>query len=159
MFSWMCRPSTTRQHGYRYAAPQCAYTETLRGFTCREDDVPYFGRLVGPVRRRLYGDYYYVDEDRNWQFLGELKEKYGEHARDEFWYVEQFHTLPWEYTEFVLPDIDPGLPVVDNPDLYLLTSAWLAPQSEDLLWTQDVAATRPHVPCALGSRGGLLGAR
>jgi hypothetical protein len=120
--------------------PTSCYTATNRGLTCREDDVPYFGKLVGPVSG-VTADYYYVDENKNWQLLGELKEKYGDHAQDEFWYVEQFQTLPWAYTEFVLPNLDPGITGVDNPDLYLLTSAWLAPQSEGVLWTQDVAAT------------------
>nr|MBC7245852.1 carboxypeptidase regulatory-like domain-containing protein [Chloroflexota bacterium] len=101
-------------------------------FTCSEEDVQYLGPLVEapPV------EYSYVAEDKNWQFLGELKEKYGDHAQDEFWYVEQFHTLPWEYTEFVLPDVRPDR----TDDLYLVTSAFLAPQSEAVLWTQDVSA-------------------
>lgn len=105
--------------------------QAIDGFTCREDNVQYLGPLVEvpPVV-----DFYYVEEDKNWQFLGELKEKYGDHGQDEFWYVEQFHTLPWEYTEFVLPDVRPDR----TDDLYLVTSAFLAPQSESVLWTQDV---------------------
>jgi hypothetical protein len=105
--------------------------QALEGFACQEDDVRYLGPLVEapPVE-----GFYYVEEDKNWQFLGELKEKYGDHGQDEFWYVEQFHTLPWEYTEFVLPDVRPDR----TDDLYLVTSAFLAPQSEAVLWTQDV---------------------
>ncbi|MCK4450750.1 MAG: hypothetical protein KAX26_09175, partial [Anaerolineae bacterium] len=78
------------------------------------------------------------------------KEKYGEELENgeaEFWYVEQWWTRPWQYTEFVLPDIrdditeassvwDPNGAEPD-PDLYLLTSAFTAPQSEYLYWIQD----------------------
>ncbi|MBC7262084.1 MAG: hypothetical protein H5T63_08725, partial [Chloroflexi bacterium] len=105
--------------------------QAIDGFTCTEDEVQYLGALVEapPVT-----GFRYVEEDKNWQFLGELKEKYGDHGQDQFWYVEQFHTLPWEYTEFVLPDVRPDRP----DDLYLVTSAFLAPQSEAVLWTQDV---------------------
>lgn len=73
---------------------------------------------------------FYVAEKTNEQFLGQLKEKYGEVFQDtevpseeEFWYVEQFFTLPWAYTEFVLPDIQ-GV-----GERYLLTSAFTAPQA------------------------------
>ena len=138
-----------------------------------EDGVPdaadYIGKLVGPVPPILqrnvplpyvgvgtYSPYsderemhlFYVEEDKNPQFLGELKEKYGEDRDEtEFWYVEQWWTRPWQYTEFVLPDIrdditeassvwDPNGAEPD-PDLYLLTSAFTAPQSEYLYWSQD----------------------
>ena len=142
------------------------------------DEVAYLGKLVGPVPPILqkngpipyngatwgdaqgtYAPYSderemylaYIEEDKNPQFLGELKEKYGEitatTAITEFWYVEQWWTRPWEYTEFVLPDIreditealsawDPNGAEPD-PDLYLLTSAFTAPQSEYLYWIQD----------------------
>jgi len=50
---------------------------------------------------------------------------------EEFWYVEQWWTRPWEYTEFVLPDIQA------ETDLYLLTSSFTAPQAEYLYWIQD----------------------
>ncbi|MGA9347655.1 MAG: hypothetical protein WBW48_02465 [Anaerolineae bacterium] len=56
---------------------------------------------------------------------------------EEFWYVEQWWTRPWHYTEFVLPDIHEDRTGVGNPDLYLLTSAFTAPQSEYLYWIQD----------------------
>ncbi len=131
----------------------------IEGFTCDEDDVAYFGPLVGPVPPILqqngpipyqgvnrYTDaremsLFYVAEDKNKQYLGELKQKYGEEGvspdLEEFWYVEQFHTLPWEYTEFVLPDLSTAHSG-GRRDLYLLTSAFAAPQSEYVLWTQDV---------------------
>jgi len=133
--------------------------QAISGFDCDEEDVAYFGPLVGPVPPILqqngpipyqgvsrYSDpdemsLYYVEEDKNKQFLGELKQKYGEvdgEGREEFFYVEQFHTLPWEYTEFVLPDLSSSHSG-GYRDLYLLTSAFVAPQSEYVLWTQDVS--------------------
>ena len=129
-----------------------------------EDWIAYFGRLVGPVppilqengpfpyasgTGRIWDDpretsLLYVRQDKNPQFLGQLEEKYGESIEiedfsppAEFWYVEQFWTLPWEYTEFVLPDIRDSITGADDPDLYLLTTSFLAPQSEALLWSQD----------------------
>ena len=141
--------------------------QAIDAFTCDEDDVDYFGTLVGPVPPILqqngpfpyqgvgpHSPYhnkremalFYIEEDKNWQYLGELKEKYGEIRGqsptgpvvvEEFWYLEQFHTLPWEYTEFVLPDLGASYTGLD-PDLYLLTSAFEAPESEYVLWTQDV---------------------
>ena len=123
-------------------------------------EVKFFGEAVGPVPPILqrngpfpydrgvgphspYDDprevyLFYVSESKNSQFLGELKEKYGEdNAGNEFWYIEQWWTLPWEFTEFVLPDIRPEITGADNPDLYLLTSAFFAPQAEYRLWVQD----------------------
>ena len=141
--------------------------QAIDGWTCLEEDVAYMGNLEGPVppilqvngpdpyipyrkpgttpptysdEREMY--LFYIEEDKNWQFLGELKEKYGEgegQVDEEFWYVEQWHTLPWEYTEFVLPDLS------NRPDLYLLTSAFLARQSEYVLWTQDVITNSTNV--------------
>ena len=111
---------------------------------------PLFGSVYGPVApilqengpfpytvsfdstTRTYDDpremfFFYVDEATNPQYVGQLLEKYGEQPTEgtptEFWYTEQFFTLPWEFTEFVLPDIQA------IPDLYLLTSAFLAPQA------------------------------
>ncbi len=94
---------------------QLPYTGTYRDIDPPYDDV----REVG---------LFYVEEKSNEQFLGQLKEKYGEvrdgAVEEEFWYVEQFFTLPWRYTEFVLPDIS-GV-----GERYLLTSAFTAPQAE-----------------------------
>jgi len=124
-------------------------------------DVDYLGKLVGPVPPILqedgpfpyhgvgphspYGDVRemylsYVREGTNPEFLGELKEKYGEEVKPEkeFWYLEQWFTLPWEYTEFVLPDIRSDITGAETPDLYLLTSAFTAPQAEYQLWVQDL---------------------
>jgi hypothetical protein len=142
---------------YNYEHYAILDVQAIDGFTCDEDDVYYFGPLVGPVPPILqqngpfpyqgvgpYSPYndrremslFYVEEDKNWQFLGVLKEMFRE-AVEEFWYGEQFHTLPWEYTEFVLPDLNPAH-IGGHVDLYLLTSAFVAPQSEYVLWTQDV---------------------
>jgi len=132
--------------------------QSIVTFTCSEEDVDYFGSLIGPVppilqkngpfpytgvgTRSPYNDrhemtLFYVEEGKNPQFLGELKEKYAECYPIECWYVEQWHTLPWEYTEFVLPDLSSAY-TGNAPDLYLLTSSFLAPEMEAALWTQDV---------------------
>ncbi|MBC7264087.1 MAG: carboxypeptidase regulatory-like domain-containing protein [Chloroflexi bacterium] len=132
-----------------------AITEFTCGtdLTAAESAVHYLGPLIGPVAPILQDNVslpyvtrdglrtysspldtqmYYVREGPNEQYIGELKQKYGEDRSDgsEFWYVEQFHSLPWYYTEFVLPDI-PGV-----NELYLLTAAYTAPQSEYLQWMQ-----------------------
>jgi len=79
----------------------------------------------------------YVSEEDNSQFLGELKEKYGEDGDgEEFWYVEQWWTLPWQYTEFVLPDIRVAI-TEPYTDRYLLASAFYAPQARTILEVQD----------------------
>ena len=67
---------------------------------------------------------YYIEEARNPQFTGELLEKYNQNEEvwpiEEWWYAEQWHTLPDEYTEFSLPA---------GHGLYLLTSAFWSQQS------------------------------
>jgi len=99
------------------------------------DPFPYTG--VGPYSP--YDDpdevyFFYTHEASNPEFIGELKEKYGEGPvgiegpESEFWYVEQWWTLPWEYTEFCFPDIRPAITGSSPPDLYLMTSAFFAPQ-------------------------------
>ncbi len=139
--------------------------QAITGFACDEEDVQYLGNLSEPVPPILqkngpfpyvgvgpYSPYsnrdemtlFYVREDKNKQFLGELKEKYGQETgvvttpvAYEFWYVEQFQTLPWEYTEFVLPDLA-GKYTDNQADLYLMTSSFQASQSQALLWTYGV---------------------
>ncbi len=95
------------------------------------EQLPYAGiyRVISPPYNDIRESaLFYVAETTNPQFLGQLKEKYGEVAQEtgeeEFWYVEQFFTLPWEYTEFVFPDIQ-GV-----SERYLLTSAFTAPQAQ-----------------------------
>jgi len=132
-----------------------------------EPYIDYVGRLVGPVPPILqhngpfpyyginpnvpYGDpremfLFYVAEDVNRQYLGELKELYGEvpnpNTEDpvpfsEFWYDQQFWTQPWAYTELVLPDIQSTRMPAGVRDLYLLTSSFLADQTEMLQWIQN----------------------
>jgi hypothetical protein len=62
---------------------------------------------------------FYVEEAREPQLKGELKEKYNEGCVDEWWYVEQFWTKPDQYTEFYMP-VGHGL--------YLLTLNYVAPE-------------------------------
>ncbi|MSP13623.1 MAG: hypothetical protein EXR62_11795 [Chloroflexi bacterium] len=82
--------------------------------------------------------HFYTEETTNPQFLGQLAEKYGDTFLDpfidvqpenEFFYVEQYWTLPWQYTDFVFPDIAPSRTGANAPDLYLLTSAFDQPRS------------------------------
>jgi len=75
----------------------------------------------------------YVDEDVEERYKGALLEIYNESIsgidalngfEDEYWNVEWFWTLPWQYTEFLLP----------ANDTYLVTLSWTAPESEITLW-------------------------
>ena len=75
----------------------------------------------------------YVEEDKEWRFLGELKEIYNETdepwpLKEEYWNVEWFHTLPMQYTAFVMPE---------GQGLYLMTLAWYAPEAEITIWNHD----------------------
>ena len=137
-----------------------------------EPTIDYVGRLVGPVPPILqrngpfpyyginpnvpYGDpremfLFYVVEENNVQFLGELKELYGEVADpapvdvpiQEFFYDQQYWTQPWLFTDLVLPDLTTGRTGASDPDLYLLTSSWLVDQSEFLQWLQDGTGDPP----------------
>ena len=106
------------------------------------------GRTITPEHM------YYVDEDINDQYKGELKEKLYEWTNDtvtqnatidpdltgqynltvnlttylnntglnEGWYVEEWNTIPDEYTEFILPP--GGTYDEENPYLYLMTSSF-----------------------------------
>ncbi|MBE0516135.1 MAG: hypothetical protein IBX41_01920, partial [Methanophagales archaeon] len=70
----------------------------------------------------------YVKEGEEMRFKGELKEIYHETCeKEEFWTLEWFHTQPQQYTAFVLP----------RGELYLMTLAWYAPQSEITIWNCD----------------------
>jgi hypothetical protein len=88
---------------------------------------------------------YYIEEDRNPQFTGELLEKYNQWPRlcpfigddeldtecveeGEWWYAEQWHTLPDEYTEFSLPE---------GHGLYLLTSAFWTKEAVQRICIED----------------------
>ncbi len=145
--------------------------QKLLAFDASLGSVDFIGKLVGPVAPILqengpfpytgigpyspYNDpreayHFYVEEDRNREFLGELKEKYGEGLLDiegpesEFWYVEQWWALPWEHTELAFPDIRSDITGASDPDLYLLTSAFYAPQAEYRLWEQDNPDPEDH---------------
>ena len=78
---------------------------------------------------------WYIEEDVEERFKGELKEIYNETfnektgLEDEYWNLEWFHTQPDQYTAFVMNNTD---------QLYLLTLAWYAPQSEITIWDHDV---------------------
>ena len=61
------------------------------------------------------------------RFHGELKELYYEDGDDEGWMIEHFQTIPYEYTLFRLPPEEEG-------GLYLVTSAFWAPESFNVLW-------------------------
>jgi hypothetical protein len=92
---------------------------------------------VGPYTNQRETQLVYTLESSNPVYLGQLLEKYGEAPLiegppEEFFYAEQWWTLPWQFTEFLLPDIGGDLVA----DLYLLTSAFLAPQGEYLQWIQ-----------------------
>ncbi len=66
----------------------------------------------------------YKSEDIEKRFLGELKEILNETNFKELWNVEWFHTLPWQYTEFVLP----------KGQKFLITTAWTAPEAVTHIW-------------------------
>ena len=141
--------------------------QQLRAFATSEDQVPYIGPLVGPVAPLVQDDgpfpyqsylgpsyfdpaaqsFFYVVESRNPQFLGELSERYFQVPDStapggdrEFWYTQQFRTLPDQFTAFILPNLPettPPTPRGVNPDLYLLTSGFLAPEVKYLQWVED----------------------
>jgi hypothetical protein len=91
----------------------------------------YDGRIIATEHMM------YIEEDINPQYKGELKEIYEdgyywgdthEDMPDEWWYVEQFHTLPDMYTEFVLPE---------GNEHYLLTSAFTSDESYGRILDQE----------------------
>ena len=68
----------------------------------------------------------YVKEEANPQYSGQLLQVYDEgDDGSESWRVQGWNTTPFNFTEFLLPDI-PGY-----SDLYLFTSAFTAPQSDN----------------------------
>ena len=89
---------------------------------------------IGPKEPRGALEITYVSESKELRFKGELREIYNETfdeetgLEDEYWNVEWFHTQPWQYTAFVMPD----------DQLYLLTLAWFAPESEITIWDHDI---------------------
>ncbi|MGC9444916.1 MAG: PKD domain-containing protein [Candidatus Methanospirareceae archaeon] len=71
----------------------------------------------------------YCNETHEERFKGQLLEIYNESHEDynfiEYWNLEWFHTLPWQYTEFIMPP---------ENGAYLMTLAWFAPQAEITFW-------------------------
>ncbi len=127
------------------------------------DPLPYTGRNpadpVGPYNDVRSTRWFYVDEDTNPQMLGQLKEKYGAQRPgagqppDQYsaFYNEQVWTLPWNFTEFALPDLpDPGgAPQTYDIDKYYVTSAFSAPTARWRRWTMPdgpVPAFAPPLP-------------
>ena len=75
-------------------------------------------------RDRRAMEYVYVQEERNPQYRGQLLEVYTETEEgEETWERHEWDTVPAHFTEFILPDI------AHFPDLYLLTGAFEATQS------------------------------
>ncbi|MFN2251765.1 MAG: hypothetical protein ACK2UL_07590, partial [Anaerolineae bacterium] len=128
------------------------------------DAVPYVGREVddpvGPYDdlEALY--WRYCHEETNPLMLGQVLEKYGADldgdggaagSQPSLFYDEQAWTLPWHYTEFVLPDQaeDANLPARWDADKYLLTSNFTAPTMRWRRWSmpdEPVPATVPPTP-------------
>jgi uncharacterized repeat protein (TIGR01451 family) len=117
--------------------------------------LPYVGRdpsyPVGPYENPRSTRWLYTDEDVDPAFLGELREKMGAPVPDingvagpSFFYNEQMFTLPWNFTEFVLPDQDDP-PDVD-PDNYLVTLAFTNPTSRWRRWLMPNTIMPDEVP-------------
>lgn len=95
------------------------------------DELPYHGEC--PLEPEIcYGNanemrFSYTREDINPQYMGQLLEIYTEEESGdsyrETWRAHKWQTTPYQFTEFLLPD------VATQEDLYLLTSAFFAPQA------------------------------
>ncbi|MCB0217180.1 MAG: hypothetical protein KDH92_11120 [Chloroflexi bacterium] len=127
------------------------------------DMLPYLGRDPNNPISTSYDDipssrWMYSDEDVDPAFLGELREKYGAPvpdsagaAGDAFFYNEQIFTLPWNFTEFSLPNLQEGAAGEDyyNADDYLVTTAFVNPTSRWRRWLmpdQNMPAEYPPTP-------------
>jgi len=152
-----------------------ADVQAITQFTTDESQVRYLGPLVGPVPPILQDDgpfpyvsyqgptyndpaaesFFYVAEDREPQFLGELSERYAQ-ALDptsptgdrEFWYTQQFWNLPDQFTAYILPNIseaNPPTPAGVEPDRYLLASGFIAPEGEYRRWVYNDPAPRDRI--------------
>jgi hypothetical protein len=87
---------------------------------------------IGPLMNAPALWMHYNEETVEPRFHGELKEILGEpgwypwqNQYEEGWFIEHFQMIPWEYTEFQLPD---------GHGKYLFTSAFEAPESDWELW-------------------------
>jgi hypothetical protein len=129
-----------------------------------EDELPYEGRNPAAPIDPPYEDvaasrWMYVAEETDPQRLGQLREKYGAVAPDTqvpfeqeaFFYNEQMWTLPWHYTEFVMPDQadDAEEPARYDADKYEVTSAFTSPYARWRRWRMPktgVPASMPPLP-------------
>ena len=82
---------------------------------------------IGPIRDAAPLDIEWAIEEDEERFMGELKEIYNESNGDEFWMIEWFKTLPWQYTSF---HIDERF----DDEIWLLTSGFFAPESYIHMW-------------------------
>ena len=71
----------------------------------------------------------YIQEAKEKRFVGELKEIYNQTGNNEAWVVEWFNTMPFQYTEFVLP----------RGQKYLVTTGFRAPESATHVWDGNAA--------------------
>ncbi|MDD5615771.1 MAG: hypothetical protein PHH85_06165 [Candidatus Methanoperedens sp.] len=76
----------------------------------------------------------YVREAKEKRFVGELKEIYNQTPNKEAWVVEWFNTMPFQYTEFVLP----------LGQKYLVTTGFRAPEAATHIWDGN-ATEKPVV--------------
>jgi len=133
-----------------------------------DDPLTYTGRdpdhPVGPYQDYLASHWFYVDETVNRSFLGQLREKYGAIDNDVtsppgglaasqgFFYNEQIFTRPWNFTEFVLPNLpDPPIDAATgeppwDPDNYYLTSGWINPTARWRVWEMPDAGVPATIP-------------
>jgi hypothetical protein len=76
----------------------------------------------------------YIREAKEKRFVGELKEIYNQSGNNEAWVVEWFNTMPFQYTEFILP----------FGQKYLVTTGFWAPEAATHIW--DGNATGEEMP-------------
>ncbi|MCB9176576.1 MAG: DUF11 domain-containing protein [Caldilineae bacterium] len=119
-------------------------------------------RPVGPYTDTLASRWFYVLEDVNPGFVGQLREKYGAvnssdpscptplSAPDAFFYNEQVLAAPNHFTEFHLPQLDdptdPGGDVLCDPDGYYVTTSLVDPNARVRRWRMPDAGVPAQVP-------------
>jgi uncharacterized repeat protein (TIGR01451 family) len=131
------------------------------------DSLPYVGRSpnapVGPYTDTLASSWFYVLEDHNPGFAGQLREKYGAVNTGDpecpvppgvpasFFYNEQVLAAPYSFTEFHFPELpDPTDPtsgqVFCDPDSYYVTSNLVDPNARARQWRMPDAGVPANVP-------------
>ncbi|MFN8497822.1 MAG: hypothetical protein U0641_08200 [Anaerolineae bacterium] len=149
--------------------------QALAALATQVSNVAFIGPLFGPVPPVLQDDgpfpytagftppgaapvvysdpaassFFYVAEDREPQYLGELAERDIQNMGPNgttlqpvpsFWYTQQFHSLPDAYTSYILPNLpNPTDPATPKGDLYLVVSGLYAPQSYFRQWVQNLS--------------------